>query len=110
MLLNITPGQLRKAAVIKEKIEGLEAELRLLLGESAATGSTNGKTRHISAAGRARIAAAARRRWAKVHAAAGGRPVKPAPSKKFSPAARARLAAIARARWAKVRAAGKTKL
>ena len=58
----------------------------------------------MSAAGRAKIAAAARARWAKVHASAR----KPAKKKRgISAAGRARIAAAQRARWAKQKAANK---
>ncbi|MST94807.1 MAG: hypothetical protein EXS33_06000 [Pedosphaera sp.] len=60
----------------------------------------------MSAAGRAKISAAQRVRWAKQKS------VKPAPApaapkakRKISAAARARMIAGAKARWAKVRAA-----
>jgi hypothetical protein len=62
---------------------------------------------HISAAGRARIAAAARARWAKVK---GQRKVVPIGQagkigkRTMSPAARRKIAASQRARWAKLKA------
>jgi hypothetical protein len=74
------------------------------------TSSRSQPKRHISAAGRARIAAAARARWAKVKGqqkvvpiAQGGK----AGKRTMSPAARRKIAASQRARWAKVRAAAK---
>jgi hypothetical protein len=59
----------------------------------------------ISPAGRARIAAAQRARWAKVK----GRKVVSISARKrtMSPAARRRIAAVQRARWAKWRTAQK---
>jgi hypothetical protein len=68
-------------------------------------------TRQISAAGRRRIGAAARERWAKIRAAktagkvSGNSGVKP--RRKMSAAARKRIAAAQRARWAKIRTAKK---
>ena len=67
----LTALQLRKAADIQERIEALTRELnRLLLGTAE---SDNGQRkmirRRMSAAGRARIAAAARLRWKKAKAA-----------------------------------------
>jgi hypothetical protein len=67
--------------------------------------------RKMSAAGCARIAAAARARWAKVRAAK-GQSAAPAPSsngaapkkRTMSSAARAKIAAAQWARWAKVKA------
>jgi len=64
------------------------------------------RKRRMSAAGRAAIAAAARKRWAKVRQAkAGKKAAKPAKKRKMSAAGRAAIAAAAKARWAKVRAA-----
>ena len=69
---------------------------------------TKPKGRKMSAAARARIAAAAKARWAKVKAA---EPESAKPKRrKMSAAARAKLAAAARARWAKVKAAGMRRL
>jgi len=66
----------------------------------------------MSAAGRARIAAAARARWAKFRN--GAKAAKPAKAtrkkKRFNAAARAKLSAAAKARWAKAKAAGKKAL
>ena len=69
----------------------------------------------ISAAGRARIVAAQKARWAKIKAAQAGNPAaakpaatKPAAKKSvLSAAARAKIAAAVKARWAKAKAAGK---
>jgi hypothetical protein len=62
----------------------------------------------MSAEARARIAAAARARWARFRSGKGGaaKPASNGGAKKrtMSPAARAKIAAAARARWAKVRA------
>jgi hypothetical protein len=57
------------------------------------------KKRTMSAAGRERIAAAQRARWANQKAA-----IEPAkPKRTMSPAARKKIAAAQRARWAKVK-------
>jgi hypothetical protein len=118
-LTNLSPAQLRKAADLKERIDGLMSELgRILDGLSQSAPSqpaARGGQRHMSAAGRARIAAAARARWAKIRATKSGGAASAAPSKSsgrrtMSAAARARIAAAARARWAKAKAAGKSKL
>ena len=79
---------------------------RLSNALAALTGiSNNGTRRGISAAGRARIAAAQRARWAKVK----GRKVVSIASKKrrISPSAIARIRAAQKARWAKWRKARK---
>jgi hypothetical protein len=69
------------------------------------------KRRGMSAAGRARIIAAQKARWTKVHAERGA--VKAPPiigRRRMSAAGRARIAAAARARWAKAKRAGKNSL
>ena len=120
---NLTATQLRRAADIQERIEALSSELSSILAgagasngqsaPSAAAKKVDGRGRNMSAAGRARIAAAAKARWAKIRAdKSGNAPSKasntsaaPAKGKRtMSPAARAKIAAAARARWAKVRA------
>jgi hypothetical protein len=91
-------------------VEQLDAALVALDGDSY--GRRTGARRMISAAGRARIAAAQRARWAKARANNG--PQKPKvvsmPKKKtMSAAARRKIAAAQRTRWAKFRAAAKKK-
>ena len=103
-MINLTSKQLRKAANLKEKIVALEKELNQLFGSTAkpVTGPAPKKRRKMSAAGRARLVAALKARWAKVKAAKSAKPAK----KKFtmSAAARAKISAAAKARWAKIRA------
>jgi hypothetical protein len=71
MITNLTPKQLRQAASIKERIVALQKKLVKLAGSDAPAPAKSGrkKRRKMSAAGRAKIAAAARARWAKVRAA-----------------------------------------
>ena len=110
-LLSLTSAQLNRAAALKDKIDALNKELAALLGSAPVAGKTvkvavvksKGKYK-MTAAGRAKIIAAQKARWAKIKAA------KPAKKVKFSAAARAKIAAAAKARWAKVKAAGKSKL
>jgi hypothetical protein len=102
-LTDITTRQLRRIIVIKKRIEKLQHKLGSLVGSSpTATGRVK---RRMSAAGRARIAAAARARWAKLKQ--GKSKAAHKPDRRTSRAVRAKLAAIAKARWAKVRALGK---
>jgi hypothetical protein len=89
---NLTPQQLRKAADIQERILLLQEQLSDLLGASADTGTPPPtKKRTMSAAGRARIAAATKARWARFRAtrqpAIGPKKVK----RKMSAQAKARL-------------------
>jgi hypothetical protein len=74
-LESLTSAQLKRAAVIKDKIDSLTRQLNSLLGRSApatAKGAGRGRKAGMSAAGRARIAAAQRARWAKIKAAKKG--------------------------------------
>lgn len=111
LLASLSAKQLRQAANIKEKIASLQNELSRYLGApvTSSDGAPKRKFR-MSAAGRARIIAAQKARWAKVKSARHG--AKPAKKGKrtLSAAARAKIAAVARARWAKVKAAGKKAL
>jgi hypothetical protein len=134
-ITNLTPGQLRQAANIQEKIQSLQKELGKLLGaavESASTEAPKITKRKMSAAGRAAIAAAARARWAKIKGtapkkklsaqgianiragvakrmAAQGKAARK-PKRKLTAAGRAALSAAAKARWAKAKKAGKSNL
>jgi hypothetical protein len=112
-LINLSIQQLRQAANLKEKIAALEKKLSQVLGstESIVTKAPK-KKGGMSIAGKARIAAAQKARWAKIKAAKPtGKAGKPAKKKRtMSAAARARISAMAKARWAKAKAAGKKKL
>jgi hypothetical protein len=108
-LKDVSVEQLRRAIAVKERIEGLENELQSILEPARVDGGQGVSTRRrMSSEARARIAAAARARWAKVKA---GQMSSPQPGKKkrrtMSPEARARIAAAARARWARVKAGKK---
>src|SRR5208283_764654 len=109
---HLSAKQLRRAATIKEKIQSLENELNRILGSSIkpVAAVAPKKKRKMSAAGRAKIAAAVRARWAKAKARKPAvKPVKKA-RRKMSAAARAKIGAAAKARWAKAKAAGKKTL
>jgi hypothetical protein len=78
-MTNLSVAQLRQALALREKLDELESELARLLGSASAgpNGSVAPRApvaavkpkRTMSAAGRARIAAAARKRWRKAKAA-----------------------------------------
>jgi hypothetical protein len=112
---NLSPAQLRKAADLKERIDSLTSELASILGGASSLNPQplppkSGRPQ-MSAAGPARIAAAARARWAKIRAAKDGTTApKTAGRRKMSAAARAKIAAAAKTRWAKAKAAGKSRL
>ena len=107
---------LKRAIVIREKIEALTHELNDLTGISPylphnGNGNGNGtsKPQGLSSAGRARIAAAQRIRWMRFHATTGngngngaGHSTR---SQRLSPAGRARVSAAVKARWERYRAA-----
>src|SRR5689334_6057789 len=106
---SLSARDLRRAAEIKEKIDSLQNELvEILASDSVTSNRRTGRRRKMTAAARARIAAGARARWAKVRE---GRSLAvKKPKMKRSVTVRARLAAIARERWRKAKAAGKTTL
>ena len=102
--INSVVRQLRQE---RDRIDAAINVLTSLTGEAAPIRS-NESTRHISAAGRARIAAAARARWAKARRQQKVVSIAPAGKRRtLSPAARRRIAAAQRARWAKIRAGKK---
>jgi hypothetical protein len=112
-LENLSVGQLRKVVAIKEKIERLQTQLNSIAGTNNGHARPASPGRRVmSAAAKARIAAAQRLRWAKVRGRAGASaaPAKKAGRRKVSAATKARLAAIAKARWAKAKASGKSAL
>jgi hypothetical protein len=117
---NLSVQQLHQAANLKEKIEIFEMELSQLFGSTAnpklIAAKASKKKGKMSAAGRAKIVAAQKARWAKIKktkpAAKSAKPAAKAPAKrrKMSAAAKAKLSALAKARWAKVKATGKKSL
>jgi hypothetical protein len=111
-MLNLSSKQLRKAATLKEKIQSLEKELGQILGSpnKAVAHAVPKKRRKMSAAGRARIIAAQKVRWAKVKGRkSAAKPAKKA-RRKMSAAGRAKIAAAAKARWKMAKAQGKNSL
>jgi hypothetical protein len=90
---------------LSRQVDGISAALSAF---GAAYGKQNGIRGKISAAGKARIAAAQRARWAKVRATNGKPNLVAMPKKRtMSAAARKKIAAAQRARWAKVKKAAK---
>jgi len=67
-LLSLTSAQLKRAISIKDKIASLEKELTSLLGRSPVAKVKGKRKSKMSAAGRAKIVAAQKARWAKVKA------------------------------------------
>jgi hypothetical protein len=97
---------------LKKEHDRLTRELKGISAALSAFGASyrsNGGTRKISAAGRAKIAAAQRVRWAKARSNGSKTNIVSAPKKRsLSAAARKKIAAAQRARWAKVKAAKKS--
>jgi prophage DNA circulation protein len=97
--------QVRK---LQKRLDGLRAAARAL-GTSASYGLDKARKRVLSAAGRARISAAAKRRWAKVKAGTKKAVGKSATDglgkvqkRVMSAAARAKISAAMKRRWSKV--------
>jgi len=107
MILRLSSAELLQAAKLQEQIESVQSELELLVGTATTPTAEPKRRRKISAAGRARIAAAQRARWAKVN---GTELSLKKAKRKVSAAARAKMAAAAKARWKKAKAAGKSRL
>ena len=109
----LSPRQIERAGKLINELERIENELQSILsGQSSGIAeprvSQARKHRGISAAGRARIAAAARARWAKEREKSNGstanaRPARAKGKRTMSPESRARIAAAQKKRWAKFR-------
>src|SRR5947199_88024 len=85
-----------------QQVNALDTAIRALSGMNSTRGLHG--PRSMSAAARARIAAAQRARWARTR---GQKVVSIAPKRHISAAGLARIRAATKARWAKVRAAKK---
>jgi len=97
---------LQEAISVRQQIDTLEKRLSSILGGLPASSATRGGRRRMSAATRAKLAAAATARWARLKA---GKKTMPARKKGgITPAGRKRLSQLMKARWAARRkAAGK---
>ena len=65
-LFDLTPQQLKRAASIKERIDGLNKQLRGILGAPATSRAAPTRNRTMSASVKKKIAATQKARWAKV--------------------------------------------
>ena len=108
-LFDLSPEQLKRAASIKEQIDGLNKQLRGILGGPATSRAAPPRNRTMSASVKKKIAATQKARWAKVRASkratASARPN--AKTNRMSPAARAKLSAKLKAYWAAKKKSGK---
>ena len=108
--MHISLDSLEEALSIRRQMDTLEKRLGALLGRTTSSDSTTGKAhRRVSAATRAKLAAAARARWARVKGRSISIAHKSQPKKGgLTPAGRRRLSQLMKARWAARRkAAGK---
>jgi hypothetical protein len=110
-LIDLTISDLKRAAAIKEQIEGLNKELRSILGVPATTRAAPKKKRTMTAAMKKQLAAAQKARWANLRRANPATPsvktTAKAKKKRVSPATRAKLSAKLKAYWAAKKKAGK---
>jgi hypothetical protein len=108
-LFDLTPEQLKRAASIKERIDGLNKQLRGILGGKPTSRAAPTRNRSMSASVKKKIAATQKARWAKVRsskpATVSARPA--AKNKSLSPATRAKLSAKLKAYWAAKKKSGK---
>ena len=65
-LFDLTPQQLKRAASIKERIDGLNRQLRSILGAPATSRAAPTRNRTMSPSVKKKIAATQKARWAKV--------------------------------------------
>jgi hypothetical protein len=107
--MDISLDSLEKALSIRRQIETLESRLAALLGRTISSRPTAGKgRRHMSTAARAKIAAAARARWARFRARKGKGAKKSGRRRGgITAAGRRRLSQLMKARWAARRKAQK---
>ena len=120
-ITNLSPRQLRQAADLKERIDGLQDQLNAILGGEVSTpdapepATESGRAkRKMTAAWRKALSLAQKARWA---AKRGEGPSKTAPAKVTkekpkrytSPALRKARSEAMKARWAKARRAGKSR-
>ena len=117
-IASLSIAQLKEIITVKERITSLEAQLAKIIGSNtqskaatvAPAAPVKKPRKGISAAGKARIIAAQKARWAKVKETAPAAPAAPVPSapakkakKTMSASAKAKIAAAAKARWAKIK-------
>jgi hypothetical protein len=110
--MDISVKDLQEAISIRQQIDNLQRRLSSLLrgapqGPTGPTARAITRGRYFSPATRAKLAAAARARWARTR---GTGPAAPAKRKgQLTPAGRRKLSQLMKARWAARRKAGGTK-
>src|ERR1700736_2355311 len=106
--MDLSLRSLEEAVSIRRQIDTLERRLASMLGSAPAHSTSTGGRRRISAATRAKLAAAARARWARQKAGTKvGRRTAARKKGGLTAAGRRRLSQLMKARWAaRRRAAG----
>jgi len=108
--MDISLVSLEEALSIRRQIDTLESRLAALLGRTISLGSSVTTTRRrMSASSRAKIAAAARARWAKRKAGQDGAGKPRGKKGGITAAGRRRLSQLMKARWAARRKAAAKK-
>ena len=105
--MDISVHALQEAVSIRRQIDTLQKRLSSILGGSPTARATR-KGRGMSAATRAKLAAAAKARWARIKASQKTTPKGFGAKKKggITPAGRKRLSQLMKARWAARRKSG----
>ena len=107
-IYDLSVNQVKRAAVIKERIQGLNKELSAMFGSPASSRSAPKAKRTMSASARKKIAAAQRARWANLRraepATSSVKPAAKAKKKTMSAAARRKLSMKLKAYWAQKKA------
>jgi hypothetical protein len=96
--MDLSLKDLEEALSIRRRIDRLQAQLNGIIRKIGGAGDKSGARRTLSPAARAKIAAAARARWAKHRKSGSGK------SKRrrggITPAGRRKLSQLMKARWA----------
>jgi hypothetical protein len=98
--MDLSESALEHALSIRRQITALERRLSSLLGGRTGGARPAGGRRPLSAAARAKIAAAARARWARERARRGHSKGAAPRKRRLSAAGRKRLSDLMKARWA----------
>jgi hypothetical protein len=106
---DLSTTQLRNIIAIKEQIEELQSRLDSIVSGNGYPSSTiaGKRRRRMSAAGRARIVAAVKARWARYNRKSGSKAGKKG-SRRLSAAGRAAIIAGVKARWARAKGTAAT--
>src|SRR5215467_9862310 len=102
--MDISLKALQEAIAIRRQIEILERRLSSILRVPSPSAAPRGGPRRFSAVTRARLAAAARARWARIKAGKERNPLQKKGG--LTPAGRKRLSRLMKARWAARRRSG----